>query len=73
MALYKLTGINTTQGVEVDSKRAERNFLIMVNMNLFSLRDLLTQNPQVTNGSFKQWYLSRGYDFSNLLNILNSH
>ena len=72
MALYKLTGINNTQQIEVDAKTAEKNFLVMVNMNLFSLKDLYKNNPNITNGPFKAWYIAQGYNWQNFLYIINA-
>lgn len=73
MALYKLTGVDDTQSLEVDAHWAEQSFLKMVNMNLFSMKDLLTQNLSVTNGTFKDWYIAQGYNFQTLVYILESH
>lgn len=74
MAIYKLTGVQPQTGIiDVDPAMAEASFLKMVNMNLFSLKDLLLRNLSVTNGPFKQWYIAQGYDWQNFLNIINAH
>lgn len=74
MALYKLTGVSNAgiQQVFVNKQKAEENFLIMVNMNLFNLKDLYRNNPNVTNGTFRTWYISQGYNWNNFLNIINA-
>lgn len=72
MALYKLSGINDKpETATVKKDQAEIAFLIMVNMNLFSLKELLLSNSNVTFGPLKRYFETNGFDFQNLLNMLN--
>lgn len=73
MALVSISGIgaaNQATTVTVDKDSAESNFLAMVNQNVYGLKTLMKQNPDITVGPVQQWYLANGYNFSRLLNIL---
>lgn len=78
MAIYRLSGPQTANNaigtVTVAKKDAERAFLILINLNdsSFPLKQLLKNNANITNGAFRAWYISQGFDFQNLVNILNS-
>lgn len=75
MSLYKISGTNSNppvKDVTVDFDKAESSFLVILNMNAFSLKDLMLRNPNITYGPVKAYYEANGLDFQNLLNILNA-
>lgn len=75
MSLYKISGTNSNPPVKditVNADRAEGDFLVILNMNAFSLKDLMLRNPEITNGPVRAYYEANGLDFQNLLNILNA-
>lgn len=74
MSIYSISGVNNffDGEIEVGNKKAESEFLIAVNLNLFSLRDLLLNNPAVTNGPVRQWFYNNGFDFNQLQRVLAS-
>jgi len=73
MAIYMLSGPPAASGaVKVSSKLAETNFLVLVNQNWNGLKTLLNSNKAILNNQVKPWYIANGYNFQNLLNILNN-
>lgn len=72
MPLYAISGVNnaTVKEISVDSGQAERSFLVMVNLNLFNLKDLLKSSAAVLNGPVKQYFEKNNFDFQNLMNVL---
>lgn len=74
MALYELNGIfdNKSKWVDVNKNEAFTNFMVMVNLNIFNLKDLLNSDPSVLNGPVKQIFLDNGQDFAMLERILAS-
>jgi hypothetical protein len=73
MALVRISGIGATdetKTIEVSSEAAENNFLVLVNLNSFGLKSLLKSNPDIVNGSVKDYFTANGYDFSRLQNML---
>lgn len=74
MSLVRISGTTAQQlpPVQVNSEVAWVSFLIMVKENLFSAKDLLLENPGVTNGSMREYCLKKGFDFDQLLNFLNA-
>lgn len=75
MSIYSIAGVNslTDKTIEVGTEKAQSEFLIAVNLNLFSLRDLLLANPAVTNGPVRAWFSNNGFDFSQLERVLKSN
>lgn len=73
-AIYKISGISEGDGLVVttNKKSAEIGFLILVNANAFNLKNLFRGNWDITNGSFKNWYIDNGYDFDHFLRILKA-
>lgn len=57
--------------VVVDGARAWSSFLFFVQQNIFSIRTLLVQYPDITMGQLKHWCVTNGYDFQQLLNFIN--
>jgi hypothetical protein len=74
MALYKISGVNNPSPVtvEVDTQKAITSFLTMVNLDLFSLKELLLSDMSVFNGPVKNYFLQKGFNFDTLVNILNN-
>lgn len=79
MPIYSISGVPgsgdssaSEKMVTVGSKRAEIDFLVMVNKNVLSLKTLLNGNPEITYGSFKRWYEGKGFDFNQLKLILKA-
>lgn len=78
MSLVKISGVDDTQPapsipVTVDKAVAWVSFLFFVNQNLFSIRTLLTRNPDVVYGSLKDYCLKNGFDFNQLVNFIASN
>lgn len=74
MPVYSISGIDqpdVSGTVEVDKQAAESNFLVMVNRNDFSLKTLLNSDHDILYGPVRQWYTGNGYDFNQLILILN--
>lgn len=71
MALYSISGVDQGNGKVVTVDNPEYAFLLMVNDNNFSLKTLLNDNPDVTNGTFRDWYVRQGFDFDHLKLVLN--
>ena len=72
--LYELNGIfdNQSKWVSVDTGQAFTNFMVMVNLNILSLKDLLNSSPEILNGPVKQIFEENGQDFAMLQRILAS-
>jgi hypothetical protein len=83
MSLVKISGIGGSvsdvitypigaKSVTVSKEKAWSNFVVMVNLNLFSLKELLLSNPNVTYGSLRQSIIDNGFDFNTLDLILTA-
>lgn len=77
MSLVKISGIDeaitgVAKVVTVDPEKGWSNFLVMVNLNLFSLKKLLLSNPGITYGALKDWCDANGFDFNQLNLILTA-
>lgn len=78
MTLVRISGVNDEQPqqmdavIKVNKQAAFTNFLIMENLNLFSLKDLMAKNPEVTQGAFKQYCERNGFDYNQAMLILNA-
>lgn len=74
MSLYKISGTNdeTETVITINKDKAESDFLVMVNLNVFGLKDLMLSNANVTYGLVKDYFKTEGFDFNNLLNILHA-
>ncbi len=75
--LYQISGPNDFIGnaggtVSVDKDKAIQSFLIGVNLNLFSLRDLLLSDANILYGPVKQYFLRNGYPFETLISLLQN-
>lgn len=72
--LYSISGTNaqTKATVTVTKRMAEQDFLKLVNMNCFGLKDIMNDNPDVTNGPVKQYFADQGFDFNQLGLILKA-
>ncbi len=71
MAVYKISGVSEpVKSATVGKRRAESDFLVLLNLNALSLKTLLQNNPAILNGSFKDWYITNGFDFDHLKVIL---
>lgn len=74
MSLVSISGVNKPAEnpgiVIVDKVKAWSNFLTMVQLDMFSLRDLMKNNPEITNGPVKAYCLANGFDFNQLLNFI---
>lgn len=71
MALYSISGIEQGNGKTVIAENPEYAFLIMVNSNVLSLKTLLNDNLEITDGTFRKWYVNQGFDFEHLKLVLN--
>jgi len=72
MSLTHMSGIGSTgTTVQVDSRAAETQFLVLVNANWEGLKDLLNANRNIVNTDVRDYYTQNGMDFNQLLNILN--
>lgn len=74
MPLYELNGIfdNKSKWVQVNTNEAFANFMVMVNLNIMSLKDLLNSDQATLNGPIRQLFEENGQDFSILQRILAS-
>jgi hypothetical protein len=72
--LYRVICGPTDNGslITVDAVKARANFLTAVTLNLFGLKDLLLNNPQVTNGPVAAELESLGVNLLSLSNILKN-
>jgi hypothetical protein len=72
-ALYSISGPGdgtTTSTVTVNKEVAWARFLFMVNNNIFSLRDLLVQNPAITTTALRNYCIENGFDYNQLINFI---
>lgn len=73
--LYAISGPNDDAQpggtVTVDADMAIKNFLVAVNLNLFSLKDLLLSDTNVLNGPVKLMFIQNNWPFDTLLKLLN--
>jgi hypothetical protein len=72
--LSSLSGIGDSGGttIKVDARMAEADFLTMVNLNLFGVKDLLNGAGTVYLDRVRQYMQVNGFDFNQLKLILNS-
>lgn len=71
MALYTVSGIgDTSKEVTVNKDAAEANFLILVNNNVYGLKTMMQENPDVLYGSVQSYFRANGFDFNHLLKFL---
>lgn len=73
--LYELNGVLSNTPVvvsDIPTGIAFSNFNVLVQNNIFSLKDLLNSDPAILNGPVKEIYESNGMDadFQTLLQIL---
>lgn len=70
--LYSLSGPGDTpmDSVVVNKQIAWTSFLYMVNNNIFSLRDLLLNNPNITMGPLRNYCIENNFDYAQLLRFL---
>lgn len=72
--LYELNGVpqiaSVNKWVDVNKNTAFVNFMTLVHMNVFSLRDLLLSDRNVLYGPVRQIFIDNGQDFDTLLRIL---
>lgn len=78
MSLVKISGIGdidpAPQGnITVNKRVAWTSFLTAINMNLFSIRELLKTNPGITSGALKNYCSSQGFDYSQLQAFLDAN
>lgn len=73
MSLVRISG-ETPQTdhipVMVNPETAWVSFLTMINFNYFSIKDLLSQNPQITNTALRIYCQQKGFDFNQVVNFL---
>jgi hypothetical protein len=72
--LSRITGTDSSPAqrtVTVDGSAAERAFLVMVNLNLFSLKDLLKSDLATLEGKVQPYMDAHGFDYNQLMAILN--
>lgn len=77
MSLVRISGIGADQvaaspEVTVNKDVAWHSFLMAVNQNMFSLKELLKQNPVITNGALRNYCTGQGFDYNQLMRFLNS-
>ena len=78
MPLYKISGVGDTPApqqqktVIVDMKQAWESFLTITALDLFAMKTLMKQYPQITNGVVRQYFLNQGFDVDQFQNFLNS-
>jgi hypothetical protein len=85
MALYRISGINDIvpdkgKTVDVDKQTAFRSFLIMLQKNMFArtingtslIKTLMNDNPAITNGPVKAWFIDQGFNWNQVEQFLNS-
>lgn len=58
--------------VTVDLQASATNFLTMVNLNMFGIKDLLRRNPNVVNTTLRNYYRLNGFDFEQLQRFINN-
>ena len=75
MSLVRISGPTAEEQpkqVQVNSNIAWTSFLLMINQNLFSVRDLLSQNPAITNTALRSYCAQMGFDFNQVTNFLKA-
>lgn len=77
MALFHISGVDDEETlsslpITVNDQHAFTSFLVMVGLNLAGLKDFLNRNMSVTNSDVRAYCQRMGYDFNQLLIILNS-
>lgn len=73
MSLVRISGVpEELPAVQVNSQKAWTSFLLMINENLFALKELLKNNPQVTNNQLKAYCQQNGFDFNQVINFLRA-
>jgi hypothetical protein len=77
MALYRISGVSEVaaskpQTVLVDKDIALARFLYMMGENMFQLKALMKNTPDVTNGPVRQWFINNGYDWNHVVRFINS-
>lgn len=71
MALFSVSGIGDTgKSITVDKASAESGFLKLVNMDIFSLKQLLKNNMDIVYTDVQDYYNQNGLDFNLLLKFL---
>lgn len=73
-ALYSISGIGNDKPVtiNVDKQMAMNDFLKLVNLNCFSLKTMLKDNMDITNGPVKDYFMQHGFDFNRLLRMIQA-
>lgn len=71
--LYSISGppVQSPDLVTVNKGVAWTSFLYFVQMNLFSIRELLTRYPQVTTSALKKYCQDNGFDYQQLINFIH--
>jgi len=84
VSLYRISGVDdatTDQGtIIVGKQQAFESFLIMLAKNLFpvtaggisAIKTLMLNNPSITNGPVKNYFVSMGFDWNQVQQFLNS-
>lgn len=75
MPVYEISGLDGSDKPKfavVDKIAAEQAFLKSVNLNLFGYKDILLSDSSILFGAVKNWYDANGYNFNQLLLILNA-
>lgn len=77
MALYSISGITDLLDSDavtatVSKQNAFSNFLVLVNLNAMGYKTLLLNNPDITYGALRKYFIDNNFDFNQLLLILNS-
>jgi len=76
MSLVRISGIGTDQApapdVTVNKDVAWASFLMAVNSNMFSIKQLLKENPTITNGALRNYCTGKNFDYNQLLRFINS-
>lgn len=73
MSLVRISGETDQQTpipVTVNKGQAWVSFLNCIANNFFSLKDLLSQNPQITNDALRAYCLQNGFDYNQVINFL---
>lgn len=71
MALRQLSGIGSVpKTVAVPIDKAFKSFLVLLNLNCYSLADLMKDNPEVTTGPLYQYMKANGLDYNHFMDIL---
>jgi hypothetical protein len=75
--LYQISGPNdclngSSGSVSVEKSKSIQSFLIAVNLNLFSLRDLLMSDPAILYGPVKRYFIANRFPFETLIALLQN-